>query len=85
MTPTLKTINVRDESSIYAHLENRFGKVGAAELVDAYQAAYWTTQDFDNVRALGANCIRLPFWYPPISSTKTAHPAPMPLPVSTGS
>lgn len=63
MTPTLKTVHVKDESSIYAHLENRFGKDSARELITAYQDSYWTTKDFDNVQALGANCIRLPFWY----------------------
>jgi endoglucanase len=63
MTPTLKTVHVQDESGIYAHLKNRFGSDKAAELIAAYQDSYWTTKDFDNVRALGANCIRLPFWY----------------------
>jgi endoglucanase len=63
MTPTLKTVHVKDEMSIYTHLENRFGKDKAYELITAYQDAYWTTKDFDNVQALGANCIRLPFWY----------------------
>lgn len=63
MTPTLSTVHVKDETSIYSHLESRFGKEKARELEAAYRDSYWTAQDFDNVRDLGANCIRLPFWY----------------------
>jgi len=63
MTPTLSTVNVKDETSIQSHLESRFGKEKARELEAAYRDSFWTAQDFDNVRELGANCIRLPFWY----------------------
>ena len=63
MTPTMKTLHVKDEASIYKHLENRFGKDSANKLVKTYQDSYWTTKDFENIQSLGANCIRLPFWY----------------------
>ena len=63
MTPTLGTARVRDEASIWAVLENRFGGEKARELEAAYRDSYWTARDFDNVRDLGANCVRLPFWY----------------------
>ncbi len=63
MTPTRGTTRVKDEMTIQSRLENRFGKEKARELEAAYRDSYWTETDFDNVRALGANCIRLPFWY----------------------
>lgn len=63
MTPTQRTAHVKDELSIQSHLESRFGKGKARELETAYRDSFWTETDFDNVRALGANCIRLPFWY----------------------
>jgi endoglucanase len=63
MTPTLRTTRVKDETSIQSLLESRFGKDKARELEAAYRDSYWTARDFDSVRELGANCIRLPFWY----------------------
>lgn len=63
MTPTASTDNVKAQKDIITVLENRFGKTKARELISAYEDSYWTEKDFDNVRALGANCIRLPFWY----------------------
>lgn len=44
-------------------LEKRFGKEKAAELIKEYQDNYITDEDFDTVKNLGFNCIRLPFWY----------------------
>lgn len=63
MTPTLRTARVKDETTIQAHLESRFGKERARELEEAYRDSYWTERDFDNARELGANCVRLPFWH----------------------
>ncbi len=63
MAPTLGTDRVRDEASIRAVLESRFGGEKARELEAAYRDSYWTARDFDNLRDLGANCVRLPFWY----------------------
>lgn len=44
-------------------LESKLGKDAAAELVKAYQDNYITEWDFANVKNLGFNCIRIPFWY----------------------
>ena len=52
-----------DHLTLCETLESRFGKEKAAELVEAYESAFWTEKDFDNVRAYGFNCIRLPFAY----------------------
>lgn len=63
MTPTNATSGVKAEEDIYSVLTERFGKEKMSELVDIYQDAYWTEEDFDYCRELGMNCIRLPFWY----------------------
>ena len=39
----------------------KFGAEKAEELWDLYRANWWREEDFANVRALGLNCIRLPF------------------------
>ncbi len=44
-------------------LTERFGEQGASELLDVYLDNYWTEMDFDNVKQLGFNTIRLPFTY----------------------
>lgn len=63
MTPTASSGKVKAQMDILTVLENRFGKNKARELITTYEDSYWTEKDFDNVCALGANCIRLPFWY----------------------
>ena len=44
-------------------LTERFDRDAAFELLDIYQANFWTSEDFDNVQALGLNCLRLPVSY----------------------
>jgi aryl-phospho-beta-D-glucosidase BglC (GH1 family) len=44
-------------------LEERFGREEAWNLLDVYWDNYWTEGDFDNIKALGMNVIRLPFGY----------------------
>lgn len=63
LTPTAETNDVRAESDIYRILELRFGKEKMYELLKIYQDSYWSDEDFRRIAALGANCIRLPFWY----------------------
>ena len=63
LTPTAETNDVRAESDIYKILEMRFGQEKMYELLGIYQDNYWTEEDFGRVAELGANCIRLPFWY----------------------
>ena len=63
MTATKNTAKIRDETTIYQYLTEKFGKDKMYELIDVYQDAYWSEKDFDNCAELGMNCIRLPFWY----------------------
>lgn len=44
-------------------MESRFGTEKTAELIKAYQDNYITEWDFENVKNLGFNCVRIPFWY----------------------
>ena len=52
-----------DTLTTYKTLIERFGYDKAMELIEAYQDAWWQSADFDNVKALGFNLIRLPFAY----------------------
>ena len=52
-----------DQLTLVDTLTERFGREGAAELIDVYESAFWTEKDFDNVAGFGFNCIRLPFAY----------------------
>lgn len=63
MCLTEDSSNVHCEMDIYNTLTNRFGDDKMRELVNFYQDQYWTTQDFDNCKDMGINCIRLPIWY----------------------
>ena len=42
-------------------LVKRFGPVVAQQLIDAYEDAWITARDLDNIKALGLNCVRLTF------------------------
>lgn len=44
-------------------MEELFGKEETAKLVKSYQDNYITEWDFQNVKNMGLNCIRIPFWY----------------------
>jgi hypothetical protein len=55
--------NLTCDADIRLILEKRFGKNKAGQLLDVYQHSYINEQDFDNVKKLNFNCIRLPFFY----------------------
>lgn len=44
-------------------LYNRFGKEEADRLMKVYEDNWVTEQDFANIKALGMNCVRIPFTY----------------------
>ena len=44
-------------------MEELFGKDETARLIKSYQDNYITEWDFQNVKNMGFNCIRIPFWY----------------------
>ena len=43
--------------------EKRFGKEKTQALIDLWEDMYITEKDLDNIRSLGMNVVRVPFWY----------------------
>lgn len=54
---------LKDDWSARELLEKRFGRAERDRLLATYMDTWVTTQDLDNMKALGVNSIRLPFWY----------------------
>ena len=54
---------VVDDTTLYAKLEERFGKERAGELLQTYFESNMTPYDFDLIAQTGANSVRLPFWW----------------------
>lgn len=44
-------------------LANRFGEDGMQELLDVYENNWVTELDFQRIKELGMNCVRIPFTY----------------------
>lgn len=44
-------------------LANRFGEDGMYELLDVYESNWVTELDFERIKGLGLNCVRIPFTY----------------------
>ena len=63
MCPMDSSGNLLDDWSVRETLTQRFGAATKDSLIDAYQDAWLQESDFDNIAALGMNCVRLPFWY----------------------
>ena len=65
--PWMSTLQVTGgivaEMDMYRKLTERFGEEKMRKIVKTYQEGYWTEEDFDHCKALGMNCIRLPFWF----------------------
>jgi len=54
---------IGDADTLWGFLEKRFGAAGMDRLRNIYRANWITELDLANVKALGLNFIRLPFWY----------------------
>lgn len=52
-----------DGEMIYDVLEERFGVEQAQELLNIFYDNWITEWDLDNIKAMGFNCVRVPFWY----------------------
>ena len=52
-----------DNYAVVQTLNNRFGVTAQESLLKTYQDTWITTNDLDNIKALGMNCVRLPFWW----------------------
>jgi PAS domain S-box-containing protein len=53
----------QDNYSVLQTLDHRFGVAAEQALLKTYQANWITTNDLDNIKALGMNYVRLPFWW----------------------
>ena len=54
---------VSDNFEVIDTLENRFGTEKAYELLNTYYDNTITGYDFDNIKSMGFNCVRIPFWF----------------------
>lgn len=52
-----------DHYTVLTELENRFGRDGAYELFNTYMDNWITEFDLDEIKSLGFNAVRVPFWY----------------------
>jgi len=52
-----------DNYSVVSELDSRFGTNIEQSLIRTYQYNWITTHDLDNLRALGMNLVRVPFWW----------------------
>lgn len=52
-----------DNETILEILTERFGLEEAYELIDIYQENWITEYDLDQIKEMGFNCVRVPFWY----------------------
>ena len=52
-----------DGEMVYDKLEERFGREKAQELLNMFYDNWITEWDLDNIKSLGFNCVRVPFWY----------------------
>ena len=59
----MSSTDAQDQKTINSALEERFGKDGKDSLLDHYENAYLTTEDFNNFKALGMSVVRIPFTY----------------------
>ncbi len=55
--------NNMDMYTVLTHLENRFGRERAYELLNTYMDNFITEYDLDNIKEMGFNCVRAPFWF----------------------
>lgn len=63
MTPTDGSGQIWAELDVYEYLTETYGEEKTWEIINTYQDAYFTEEDFDHCKEMGMNCLRLPFWY----------------------
>lgn len=72
MCPTSLEGDLAEESGMFElwdALESSLGAEATEEAFELYRAKWWTEADFDNVKALGLNSIRLPFSWRDLENT----------------
>lgn len=55
--------DVSDHYSALETLTERFGEEKAYELMNIYQDNWITEYDLDEIKEMGFNCVRVPFWF----------------------
>merc|ERR1719456_1573365 len=63
-----------DEWTLCRRLAESHGPEGAARIVEAHRATYITRQDFENIKALGLNSVRIPFGYWAVDGPRPGEP-----------
>ncbi len=53
----------KDHYTILTILEERFGQEAAYELMNTYMDNWITEYDLDEIKSMGFNCVRVPFWF----------------------
>ncbi len=56
-------IQYEDDVDMMNQLESQYGDEKTQQITSKWQDNYWTEQDFENVKNMGMNVIRLPFAY----------------------
>lgn len=52
-----------DHYTVLNELTRRFGEQKAYELMDTYMDNWITEYDLDEIKSMGFNCVRVPFWF----------------------
>lgn len=52
-----------DHYEVLTALTERFGEEKAYELMNTYIKNFITEYDLDNIKSMGFNCVRVPFWF----------------------
>ncbi len=55
--------SIYDGIYVYDTLQERFDNEKAQELLETYYDNWITEWDLDQIKSLGFNCVRVPFWY----------------------
>ena len=59
----MSSTDAKDQKTINQVLKERFGEEGLNSLLEHYENAYLTNEDFNNYKELGMSVIRVPFTY----------------------
>ena len=70
MCPTFTSKNVSDQTDIINVLTERFGEEGRDELIATWEDNYVTEDDFAYLSKIGANVVRVPFFYRDVMDTE---------------
>jgi len=63
MCPMDSSGGLTNNYAVVQTLDSRFGVSTEQSLIRTYQYTWITTNDLDNIRAMGMNYIRMPFWW----------------------